>query len=62
MQTQDIVAGWLSGADSMNGYDNPAGPLYAAGQDATEAAMTNPDMALMTNCSACTASRPGYCC
>lgn len=62
MQTQDIVAGWLSGADSMNGYDNPAGPLYAEGKSVTEAAMTSGDIALLTNCSSCTASRPGFCC
>ncbi|HEX7817310.1 DUF6229 family protein [Dyella sp.] len=62
MQTENIIEGWLKGSESVNGYSNPAGPLYTEGQSVTIAAVTNTDMALMTNCSGCTASRPGYCC
>lgn len=59
----DVVSGWLSGSDSIDGLDNPAGPLYIQGQAAMEAAMTNPGtratvvgtMSLIsgTTCSAC---------
>jgi hypothetical protein len=62
MQTDKILAGWLSGADSVGGYDNPAGSLYTEGQTQTMAAMVNAEMALASNCSSCTASRPGLCC
>jgi len=62
MQTDNILAGWLSGADSVGGYDNPAGSLYTEGQANTMAAMSSTDIALMSNCSSCTASKPGYCC
>ncbi len=41
MSSDDIVSGWLSGADSMDGHENPAGPLYTYGEAATEAAMTD---------------------
>ncbi|MCK2218786.1 DUF6229 family protein [Actinomadura sp. ATCC 31491] len=27
-----IVAGWRSGADTVDGWDNPAGPLFAGGE------------------------------
>lgn len=62
MHADQIISSWLSGSESANGFDNPAGPLYSEGKAATESAMASPEMALMTNCSACTASRPGYCC
>jgi hypothetical protein len=62
MQTDKILAGWLSGADSVDGYDNPAGSLYTEGHATTIAAFTNTDIALASNCSSCTASRPGFCC
>jgi len=62
MQTESIVEGWLKGLDNVNGHANPAGSLYTEGQSVTIAAATNTDVALMTNCSSCTASRPGYCC
>ncbi|GAA0919697.1 hypothetical protein KR767_10085 [Luteibacter anthropi] len=62
MQTDKILAGWLSGADSVGGYDNPAGSLYTEGLAKTMNAMTNPEVAIGTNCSSCTASRPGFCC
>jgi len=62
MQTENIIQGWLSGADSVQGHVNPAGSLYTEGQAATDAAMTNAEMALITNCSICTASGRVYCC
>jgi len=62
METENILAGWLKGSDSVNGYDNPAGPLYTEGHQVTIGAMTNTDIALFTNCSSCTASRPVLCC
>jgi hypothetical protein len=43
-QSDDVISGWLSGSDSIDGLDNPAGPLYIEGQEATEAALTNPGM------------------
>jgi hypothetical protein len=27
-QNDEVVSGWLSGANSICGLDNPAGPLY----------------------------------
>ncbi|MCD9031377.1 DUF6229 family protein [Luteimonas sp. Y-2-2-4F] len=62
MQHEDIVSGWLSGADSVDGYENPAGSLYVEGIAATEAAMTHRDFFLLTQCSSCTASSPVHCC
>ncbi|WP_267220700.1 DUF6229 family protein [Dyella silvae] len=62
MQTDNIVEGWLNGSDSVNGYANPAGPLYTEGHAVTIAAITNTDIALVSHCSSCTASRPGLCC
>ena len=56
MQTDNILEGWLKGSDSVNGYANPAGPLYTEGQAATIAAVTSPEIALDTRCSGCTAS------
>lgn len=42
-QFDDIVSSWLSGSDSVEGQENPAGPLYMEGTAATEASMTDPD-------------------
>ncbi len=39
MQNDDIVAGWRSGANSVGGMDNPAGPLYIEGEAAFQAAI-----------------------
>lgn len=36
----DVVSGWLNGADSVDGCDNPAGSLFIYGQNATDAALT----------------------
>lgn len=43
-QNDEVISGWLEGSDSIDGLDNPAGPLYIEGQAATEAALTNPGM------------------
>jgi hypothetical protein len=43
-QNDDVVAGWLSGSDSIEGLENPAGPLYIEGRAAAEAALTGTDM------------------
>jgi hypothetical protein len=45
MQFDNIVSSWRNGADSVRGFDNPAGPLYTDGVNAIEAAMTNPNNA-----------------
>jgi hypothetical protein len=45
MQSDSIVSGWRSGADSVRGFDNPAGPLFTQGAAAVEAALTNADNA-----------------
>lgn len=37
----DVVSGWLNGADSVEGCDNPAGSLFIYGQQATDAALTH---------------------
>lgn len=41
-QTDYVVSGWLDGSDSIDGHDNPAGPLYLEGQARTEAALMGP--------------------
>lgn len=56
-----VVAAWLSGAESADGLANPAGPLFVGGIE-TEQALTDPVELLLTRCSSCTASRPGFCC
>ena len=44
----DVVSGWLNGADSVDGCDNPAGSLFIYGQQATDAALTNAAPILLT--------------
>lgn len=39
-QHDEIVSAWLSGSDSHDGAENPAGPLYLEGALATEDALT----------------------
>lgn len=59
-QTDDIVSGWLSGSDSIDGMENPAGPLYIEGAIATEAALTDSSAGMNMFSSITTAScRPG---
>jgi hypothetical protein len=38
-QHDDVVMGWLSGSESVGGFENPAGPLYI--DNMTEKKMTN---------------------
>lgn len=40
MQMDQTVSLWLSGVDSADGAENPAGPLFINGEAAMEAAMT----------------------
>ncbi len=47
MQNDDIVSGWRRGADSVDGLDNPAGPLFVGGEAAAVAAIATPDAANM---------------
>ncbi len=61
MSSDDIVSGWLSGADSMDGHENPAGPLYTYGEAATEEAMTNPRVVELATVSRATTCA-GVCC
>lgn len=63
MQTEDIVSGWRNGADNVDGYENPAGPLYIGGADAVEAALTssgNPSITM--NSLTAVTCRPSACC
>lgn len=32
-QHDEVVSGWLNGSDSVDGLDNPAGPLYIDNAD-----------------------------
>lgn len=61
MSTDAVVSAWLAGAESADGFANPAGPLFVGGVE-TEQALGDPGELLLTRCSACTASRPGFCC
>jgi Family of unknown function (DUF6229) len=56
-----ILAGWLSGSETVAGMHNPAGPLYVGGAE-TEAALTDAADMLLTKCSSCTGSLNSYCC
>jgi hypothetical protein len=67
MQLNDeIVSGWLSGSDSIGGYENPAGPLYIQGRAATEAAMTDRSQGMMAGTlqggTTCSLARGCACC
>lgn len=40
-RADDIIAGWLTGTDVVDGWDNPAGPLFISGKYAeADVAMT----------------------
>jgi len=55
----EIIAGWRSGT-ILEGWDNPAGPLFPAGKYAEhEITMTGGGT---TRCSSCTGSRTIECC
>jgi Family of unknown function (DUF6229) len=43
-QLDDVVSDWLSGSDISDGCENPAGPLYIQGEQATNDALANPDL------------------
>jgi hypothetical protein len=38
-QHDEVVSGWLNGANSISGFENPAGPLYI--DSATEKKMSS---------------------
>jgi hypothetical protein len=56
-----ILTAWRSGAEEAAGFRNPAGPLFVGGSRA-ESQLAEADLAVGTNCSACSASRVAYCC
>jgi len=62
-EIDDVVSGWLNGAENVGGMGNPAGPLYIHGLSVTEVALTKPIGNLVTahTTASCT---PGgcYCC
>lgn len=58
--TEDIIALWLTGAETAFGEVNPAGPLYVGGA-AAEAAIIDPELP-HTGCSSCSGSLRSYCC
>ena len=57
----DIVSGWLSGSDSIGGYDNPAGPLFIEGAAATEAAMTADSAGMNMGSTSSCSQHTGHC-
>ena len=56
MDGADLVAQWRNGEQN-----NPAGPLFAAGEFA-EADIVNATAEFWTRCSSCTGSSPVACC
>lgn len=58
-RAEEIIARWRSGLD-MDGWENPAGPLYASGVFAEGDIVTANVME--TRCSSCSASGGGWCC
>jgi len=60
-RAQQILSGWLSGAATAGGANNPAGPLYVGGEK-TETALTDPSEALYSRCSSCSGSGGSFCC
>ncbi len=60
-QMETIRSGWRTGEQAVDGFDNPAGPLFVGGPTA-ESQLVEADFALGTHCSSCTASRPVLCC
>ncbi|ALN57786.1 MULTISPECIES: DUF6229 family protein [Lysobacter] len=60
MQSNDLVSGWLTGAETVMGFDNPAGPLYLEGENAVEDAARAP-ITHSTSISTCPTGRC-YCC
>jgi hypothetical protein len=60
MQSNDIVSAWLTGANDVAGYQNPAGPLYIQGEVAVDEAMKAP-LTHSTSISTCPSGRC-YCC
>lgn len=60
MQSNDLVSGWLTGAETFMGLENPAGPLYLEGENAVEDAARAP-LTHSTSISTCPTGRC-YCC
>lgn len=60
MQENDLIKGWLTGAVSVGGLENPAGPLYLEGENAVEDAMRMP-VTHSTSVSTCVGGRC-FCC
>ena len=53
----ELVAQWRDHGEQ----DNPAGPLFAAGEFA-ESDIVNATSEFVTRCSSCTGSSPVFCC
>jgi hypothetical protein len=58
MDGEALALRWRGTADA----DNPAGPLYAAGEFAEADIVAGPDLPTHHGCSDCTASRGVDCC
>jgi hypothetical protein len=59
LEAEEIVASWRAGIDTDD-FASPAGPIFASGEFAEgDIVACNPPG---SRCSACTASRPVYCC
>jgi hypothetical protein len=61
-QAQSILAGWLSGAETVNGKANPAGSLFIGGAKALLALTDASDLNYTGHCSSCSASAHTQCC
>lgn len=59
-RAEEIVAGWLTDDLPVDGWENPAGPLFPSSDYAeSEITMTGSPG---SRCSSCTASAKVYCC
>lgn len=59
-RADDIIAGWLAGTDVVDGWHNPAGPLFISGKyaeaDITMAGFDSDGSLGPTGCGPCTGS------
>ncbi|WP_433257235.1 DUF6229 family protein [Streptosporangium sp. CA-135522] len=61
-QAEEIIAGWRSGTEPIEGWDNPAGPLLSSGEYA-ESEITMAGVPESGRCgTACTWSMTRVCC
>jgi hypothetical protein len=61
-RVQSIVAGWLSGAETVSGKANPAGSLFIGGGATVKALTEVSELHYTGHCSSCSASAHTACC